>query len=52
MAEHAQVTLSACDHLAWLSASTISAVIVQTRLTMPPAPMPAIALATINHCIS
>lgn len=44
IAEQLQVMLSACDHLALLSISTISAVIVQTALTIPPPPAPA-----INH---
>lgn len=49
MAEQLQVMLSACDHLARDRSSTISDVIVHTRLTIPPPPIPANERATINQ---
>jgi hypothetical protein len=48
-AEQLQVTLNAWDHLALLGTSTISAVMTQTELTIPPPPMPDNARAAINH---
>lgn len=51
MAEQHHVMLSACDHLARLRTSTISDVITQTELTIPPPPTPAKALAPISQTI-
>lgn len=51
IAEQLQVTLSAWDHFARDLTSTISDVIVQTRLTIPPPPTPASARAKMSHNI-
>jgi hypothetical protein len=49
IAEQLQVTLKAWDHFALLGTSTISAVMTQTELTIPPPPTPDNARAAINH---
>lgn len=49
IAEQLQVMLSAWDHFARERTATISEVIVQTRLTMPPPPIPAKARARMSQ---
>ena len=49
IAEQLQVMLKACDHFARDRSSTISDVMVHTRLTIPPPPIPASARAMISH---
>lgn len=39
-AEALHVTLSACDHFACVPGGTISVVMTQTELTIPPPPIP------------
>lgn len=48
IAEQLHVILSACDHFARCCISTISAVITQTELTMPPPPIPAAGTITLS----
>lgn len=49
IAEQLHVMLSAWDQVALFRTSTISAVMTQTELTMPPPPIPAKPRAAINQ---